>query len=282
MIKKKIYLTIDFEDWKYDTSLYFGFSNKNKINEEILYKTFYNIQNFIKKNLRDDKITFFCTGILAKKFPDIIKEIDNSGHEIACHYFNHKIVTQDTIVNFEYNLQKSKDVFENLTNKPLKGFRAPKFSISHSHREYLKVVSKYFEYDSSLNLKSISELKTISCDDININFFPVMTSNFFFNLFRYKPGGTYMKMFPYMLLYNNVLETFNKNENSILYLHPYEFLYDRELSFNISDLKNKNILFTFYWLIRQNQWISGNSFILTKLEKIFNEFESGGKIEDLL
>ena len=189
---------------------------------------------------------------------------------------------QDTIVNFEYNLQKSKDVFENLTNKPLKGFRAPKFSISHSHRKYLKVVSKYFEYDSSLNLKSISELKTISCDDININFFPVMTSNFFFNLLRYKPGGTYMKMFPYMLLYNNVLETFNKNENSILYLHPYEFLYDRELSFNISDLKNKNILFTLYWLIRQNQWISGNSFILKKLKKIFNEFESGGKIEELL
>ena len=282
MSKKKIFLTIDFEDWKYDTSLYYGFSNENNINKKILYKTFYNIENFLKKNLANDKITFFCTGVLARKFPEIIQEIDRSGHEIACHYYNHKVVTQDTIINFEYNLQKSKDVFENITNKTLKGFRAPKFSIYHSHREYIEIISKYFEYDSSLNLQSISDLKNLSCDGININFFPVYTTNFFFNLIKYKPGGTYMKMFPYKLLYRNIMQTFNKNENTILYLHPYEFLYNRELVFKFNDLKNKNLFFILYWLLRQHQWISGNGLILQKLQKIFNEFESGGKIEELL
>ena len=85
MNKKKIFLTIDFEDWKYDTSISYSILKNNKINEKLLFKTFFNIQDFIDKNLNGDKITFFCTGILASKFPKISEEINNTGHEIACH-----------------------------------------------------------------------------------------------------------------------------------------------------------------------------------------------------
>ncbi len=282
MNKKKIFLTIDFEDWKYDTSVSYSILKNNKINKKLLLKTYFNIQDFIDKNLNGDKITFFCTGILASKFPQIIEEINNNGHEIACHYYNHKNITEDTLNNFEYNLLKSKEKFENITNKPLKGFRAPKFSIYHSHRDYLKIVSNIFKYDSSLNLNSIKDLNKISCEDIDINFFPVFTSKFFFNILKYKPGGTYMKLFPYRILYNNILETFNKNAKPIIYLHPYEFLQNKEFAFNYEELKHKNFLFSLYFMLRQNQWNSGNSFILKKLKKIFNVYESGGKLENLI
>lgn len=282
MNKKKIFLTIDFEDWKHDTSENYSILKNNKINGKLLIKTYLKIQEFIKENLNDDKITFFCTGVLANKFPDIIKEINNNGHEIACHYFNHKNITDDTLNNFEYNLLKSKEQFEKITNKPLNGFRAPKFSINHSHRDYIKIVSKVFKYDSSLNINSIDDLKHINCHDIDINLFPVFTTKFFFNLLNYKPGGTFLKLFPYKILLKNIEETLKKNENPIIYIHPYEFLYNHEFAFKFNELKYKNFFFKFYWMLRQNQWNSGNTFILKKLKKIFNVYESGGKIEDII
>ena len=34
--------------------------------------------------------TFFCTGNVVERFPEIIRLIDSKGHEIACHSLNHE------------------------------------------------------------------------------------------------------------------------------------------------------------------------------------------------
>ena len=56
------------------------------------------IKQYSSKNkLNNSKFTFFCTGILAQKYPDIIKQISNDGHEIACHYYHHDNLSNLTL-----------------------------------------------------------------------------------------------------------------------------------------------------------------------------------------
>ena len=66
----KIFCTIDLEDFSYDYPRTLGLKLKKEINFSALLKNYNQINQLCKKN--DIKITFFCTGILGKLFPDII------------------------------------------------------------------------------------------------------------------------------------------------------------------------------------------------------------------
>jgi len=103
-LNKKIFLTIDFEDLYFDYKRSLKIKENKEFKEKALWESYQFISTrleLIKKNL---KITFFCTGILANKFPDLIKRISRDGHEIACHYFYHDYANKDKINNFEENI----------------------------------------------------------------------------------------------------------------------------------------------------------------------------------
>ena len=60
MSKKDLFLTIDFEDWKFDLSYKFNILKNNTINEEELYKSYYSIEKFIdRKFQKKKKLLFF-------------------------------------------------------------------------------------------------------------------------------------------------------------------------------------------------------------------------------
>lgn len=62
------------------------------------------------------KATFFCTANFAVHAPQIIKRIQEEGHEVASHGFNHW--------TFEVaDLQKSKETLEELTGVTIRGYR---------------------------------------------------------------------------------------------------------------------------------------------------------------
>ena len=74
----KIALTIDIErDIPFVLDTFFGVKEGIPRILEIL--DYYNL-----------KCTFFCTGSIAKKFPESIRTIESKGHEIACHGLNHE------------------------------------------------------------------------------------------------------------------------------------------------------------------------------------------------
>ena len=74
--KKKLpfYFSIDFEDFYYDSLRALNIDNP-KSKEQALYNSYNSIKNICKNYLNDKKITFFVTGILCRKMPDLIKEI---------------------------------------------------------------------------------------------------------------------------------------------------------------------------------------------------------------
>ena len=124
---------------------------RNKIRS--LWKKYFLIDDFLKKYSTGEGkyCTFFCTGILAKKHPDLIRKIANDGHEIACHYFYHDLPIKENLSNFKKLIIESKDVLENASGKEIFGFRAPVFAINKKTPEQYKIIQEFFAYDSSFH-----------------------------------------------------------------------------------------------------------------------------------
>ncbi|MBU1479799.1 MAG: DUF3473 domain-containing protein [Gammaproteobacteria bacterium] len=76
------------------------------------------------------KATFFFLGWVAERFPDLVKEVQRRGHEVASHGFSHTRVHQQTPVEFRDDVVKAKDILEQLIGEPVIGYRAPSFSIN--------------------------------------------------------------------------------------------------------------------------------------------------------
>lgn len=94
--------------------------------------------------------TFFVLSWVAERHPDLIRKISQAGHEIASHGYLHRRVMHQTMEAFRSDVRKSKDILEQLTGEPVKGYRAPSFSIVAETEWALEVlVEEGYSYDSS-------------------------------------------------------------------------------------------------------------------------------------
>ena len=279
-MEKKCYVTVDFEDFSHDFKRRVLCEKDPKINKEALSKSYEYIKYLLSK-LNDIKITFFCAGILAKKYPDIISKISNDGHEIACHYFYDDDVNKENIYDFEKNIKEAILHLENASNQKVIGFRAPKFSVNMDNVNHYKIINKYFKYDSSLNTlnkKKISEFKKIN-QLSNLTFFPVPTFSFLKKI-RYKSGGTFFKFFPFLLTDQLLMQAVRKEITPIIYIHPYEFENGKNFRITFNQLKLP-LIKRLYWFIRQNQWLNFMNFTTSKkLFKLCKKYEIAGMLKN--
>jgi polysaccharide deacetylase family protein (PEP-CTERM system associated) len=178
------------------------------------------------------KATFFILGWIAERFPDMVKQLADNGHEIATHGYSHQMVYTQTKAAFEEDLVKSIEVLENISGKKIIGYRAPTYSIiEESFWAFDILIRHNLLYDSSIfpimhdrygvpdgerfphriergNGQSIIE-------------FPLSTLRFWKWNFPIAGGG-YLRLFPYWFLKKS-LQWINKQEkSSIIYLHPWE------------------------------------------------------------
>ena len=95
------------------------------------------------------KATFFILGWLAQRLPNLVHEIQNRGHEIASHGFNHLMCNQMNTRELQKDLIRSKQILEDITGEEVTGYRAPNFSITD---QSLKLIQNCgYKYDSSYN-----------------------------------------------------------------------------------------------------------------------------------
>ena len=281
-MEKKCYLTIDFEDFSHDFKRSVLNEKDPEINKEALNKSYEYIQLLLKK-LNDIKITFFCTGILAKKYPDIISKISSDGHEVACHYFFHNDVNKENINVFENYIKEAILHLEKASKQKIIGFRAPKFSVNMNNVEHYKIINKYFKYDSSLNtlnFEKILEFKNINKLN-NLTFFPVPTFSFF-NKIKYKSGGTFFKFFPFLLTNQLLNQAIKKKIIPIIYIHPYEFENGKNFRITFNKI-NLPIIKKIYWFLRQTQWLNFMNFSTRKkIFKLNKKYEISGMLKSYL
>jgi polysaccharide deacetylase family protein (PEP-CTERM system associated) len=73
--------------------------------------------------------TFFVVGWLADRNPGLVRRIAAAGHEIASHSWWHRRVPTLTAAEFKEDVARTKARLEEITGRPVHGFRAPSFSI---------------------------------------------------------------------------------------------------------------------------------------------------------
>ncbi len=95
--------------------------------------------------------TFFVLGWVAEKYPQLIREIAELGHEIACHSYRHRLIYQMTTNEFREDTRRAKALLEDACGRPVHGYRAPSFSVRHDSLWAFEILAELgFTYDSSV------------------------------------------------------------------------------------------------------------------------------------
>ena len=95
--------------------------------------------------------TFFILGWVADRFPDLVKRIHGSGHEIASHGYWHKLIYEQDPEDFRQDLIASRDAIANACGVEVTAYRAPSFSITRRSLWAIEVlVENGFSVDSSI------------------------------------------------------------------------------------------------------------------------------------
>jgi polysaccharide deacetylase family protein (PEP-CTERM system associated) len=95
--------------------------------------------------------TFFVLGWVAERWPSLVREIHQAGHELATHGQDHRRVTTLTREQFRADVRRSKATIEQLVGTAVIGYRAPSYSIVRATLWAMDVlVEEGFRYDSSI------------------------------------------------------------------------------------------------------------------------------------
>jgi polysaccharide deacetylase family protein (PEP-CTERM system associated) len=100
---------------------------------------------------RNTRATFFWLGWMAERFPELVRECMEAGHEIGSHGYGHVLAYKVGRKGFQEDIQKGKQALEDLIGQPVSGFRAPGFGITGKSPWAFDVIKEVgYEYDSSV------------------------------------------------------------------------------------------------------------------------------------
>ncbi len=148
--KKTILLSFDVEDWFQVENFksYIDFSTWNSF-ELRVEKSTHKILDLLDSFSLQPKATFFILGWIAEKVPQLVREINLRGHEVASHGMLHHLCTQLSRDKLLADLIYSKSMLEDIIGERVYGYRAPSFAISD---KILPIINDAgFLYDSSYN-----------------------------------------------------------------------------------------------------------------------------------
>jgi len=224
-------MTIDVEDYFHVASL------SNELKPDSWDKIAPRVQNNTQRILDifdqyNVKATFFVLGLVANKFPDLVKEIDRRGHEVASHGYSHQLIYNQSYKEFKDETKKSKSILEQIIGKSVVGYRAASYSITEKSLWALDILADLeFKYDSSI-YPVTHDVYGISGSPTEPHFLTTPNGS---ALFEFPPstykilnyqlpvaGGGYFRLYPYWLT-RYFFKSINKRSNVFaFYLHPWE------------------------------------------------------------
>jgi polysaccharide deacetylase family protein (PEP-CTERM system associated) len=97
------------------------------------------------------RATFFVLGWVARRYPSLVREIHDQGHEVGSHSYWHHLIYHMSPAEFRRDLARSRDVIQDTIGAPVTAFRAPSFSITRKSLWALEIlVEEGFRLDSSI------------------------------------------------------------------------------------------------------------------------------------
>lgn len=221
-------LTIDVEDY-FQVSAFAPHIARSEWNIREC-RVEHNIQRILEMLAhRDIKATFFTLGWIAERYPQMIREIVQAGHELASHGYGHERASDQTDEAFFSDIQLAKIVLEDLTGCEINGYRAPSFSIGAGNLWAFDCLARAgYRYSSSIypirhdhygmpdSPRFAYEVRP-GLIEVPITTLRVWSRNF------PSSGGGYFRLLPYTLS-RWMLQRVNTNdcESSVFYFHPWE------------------------------------------------------------
>ena len=180
------------------------------------------------------KGTFFVQTLVAEKYPELVRRIAAEGHEIASHGHSHVALFKLTRTEFAQDLRRSLEILEHLSPHPVRGYRAPFFSIREDTLWAFDVLREQgIQYSSSVfpfrgsryGMRGVPvRAHQIVSGLVEI---PLSVVRF---IGRDWPvaGGGYLRISPYWITRRAIQRINSEGRPAVVYLHPYE-LNDQEI-----------------------------------------------------
>jgi polysaccharide deacetylase family protein (PEP-CTERM system associated) len=95
--------------------------------------------------------TFFVLGWIAERYPELIQRMVRDGHEVASHGYDRTRATELDRDAFRQDVVRTKGILEDATGRPVRGYRAPSYSIGERNLWALDVLHESgHAYSSSI------------------------------------------------------------------------------------------------------------------------------------
>lgn len=221
-------LTFDVEEWFH---LLDNESTKTVVEwsryESRIHRNMERITDLLQK--RRQRATFFCLGWVARKYPEVIRNLANQGYEIGSHGDMHQLVYEQNPGEFRKDLEASIKVLEDITGKPVRYYRAPGFSVRKDNVWAFEILAECgIELDCSIfpvprahggfpsyrePVPSILRYRGVQLRELPMSYATVAGRPLVFS------GGGYFRLAPYGLI-----KRWTSGSGYVMtYLHPRDF-----------------------------------------------------------
>ena len=262
--------TVDVEDW-FQSSVDFD----AEITERCVHNTHKMLELFARLTIRG---TWFVQGLVARRYPELVKKIAAAGHEVGCHAHTHRPLFTMSDAQLRDEIRQSRAALEDCGGSPVVGFRAPDFSIGPpcerldevNRRLFGILVEEGFAYDSSV---VPARMRRYGVADAPAGAFRLREGLIEFPLAtvwagRRWPalGGGYLRMFPWMYHRVALWQAERSGRAAVVYLHPYELDVDE-----VAGAAHRRAI---PWRFRLSQQLGRGARVETRLESLMRDRES--------
>lgn len=218
-------MTIDLEDWFCAYNLRIKMEDWDKQELRVVANT-KRILDLL--GAHNTHATFFVLGWIAERLPDLVREIERQGHEIATHGYSHTVLTDLTPEAFEADLTRALQVTRACVKQEIRGFRAPSFTITAKTSWAIDVLAKHgIEYDSSVFPIGFHPDYGIADASLSIHRLGALTEvpMSVAEVFGRKipcSGGGYFRVLPYSVTRFLMRQCNRQGRPVVFYVHPWE------------------------------------------------------------
>lgn len=185
----------------------------------------------ILKLLADHNVqaTFFTLGWIAQRYPKLVRNIVDAGHELASHGYGHERVIDLSEAQFFADINNAKSLLEDIGGVQVQGYRAPSFSIGATNLWALDTLLRAgYRYSSSIypirhDHYGMPDAPRFAYEARDGLMEVPPTTMRVFNRNLPSSGGGYFRLLPYSLS-RWMLRQVNKKDASpaVFYFHPWE------------------------------------------------------------
>ncbi|HET9888050.1 MAG TPA: XrtA system polysaccharide deacetylase [bacterium] len=176
--------------------------------------------------------TFFVLGWIAERYPALVREIRNRGHDLASHGYGHELVYRLNPQSFATDLLRASSAIESAGGAAPKGYRAPSFSIDRRSFWAFDVLAQQgYAYDSSVfpvrhpryGVPQFprTPIRVRTSAGHLLAEFPLTTARLFGRNVG-AAGGGYLRILPLAVLERAFAAMNETGEPACLYVHPWE------------------------------------------------------------